>query len=179
MILGGLSSLAFFGWYETKISPIPLLPPRLLRNPTILWGSVLGFSHFASQFCCEYRPPHISSATDHPCRRVLFHLLPSSRPRTLRPRRLVHLPRLHLLRLYRRHRRGTRCQVHTALQVDRHHGCHRAHVRDVLDDEDEESRLADVGVDSQSGRRGDRRGVHDDCRSDRLSGCRGASGYVL
>ncbi|GAA5968346.1 hypothetical protein JCM21900_000981 [Sporobolomyces salmonicolor] len=53
LILSGLGLLAFFGYYETRWSTIPLLPPRLLRNRTIVGGSALGFFHFCSQFCYE------------------------------------------------------------------------------------------------------------------------------
>lgn len=53
LVLGGVGSLAFFGYYEFKWSPLPLLPPRLLRNRTILCGSALGFFHFVSQYCYE------------------------------------------------------------------------------------------------------------------------------
>lgn len=53
MILSGVVTLAFFGYYELKWSPIPVLPPRLLKNRTILAGSALGFFHFLSQFCYE------------------------------------------------------------------------------------------------------------------------------
>ncbi|GAA5863975.1 hypothetical protein JCM1840_000654 [Sporobolomyces johnsonii] len=53
LILSGLALLVFFGYYETHWSTIPLLPPRLLRNRTIVGGSALGFFHFCSQFCYE------------------------------------------------------------------------------------------------------------------------------
>ncbi|GAA5912263.1 uncharacterized protein JCM6883_003299 [Sporobolomyces salmoneus] len=53
LILFGLALLVFFAYYETHISSIPLLPPRLLRNRTIVCGSTLGFFHFCSQFCYE------------------------------------------------------------------------------------------------------------------------------
>ncbi|POY70292.1 hypothetical protein BMF94_6704, partial [Rhodotorula taiwanensis] len=32
---------------------VPLIPPRLLKNRTILAGSAIGFFHFCSQFCYE------------------------------------------------------------------------------------------------------------------------------
>jgi len=53
LILFGLALLVFFAYYETHISSIPLLPPRLLKNKTIVGGSALGFFHFCSQFCYE------------------------------------------------------------------------------------------------------------------------------
>ncbi|GAA5949173.1 hypothetical protein JCM3765_003319 [Sporobolomyces pararoseus] len=53
LILFGLALLVFFAYYETHISSIPLLPPRLLKNRTIVGGSALGFFHFCSQFCYE------------------------------------------------------------------------------------------------------------------------------
>ncbi|GAA5901939.1 hypothetical protein JCM6882_000146 [Rhodosporidiobolus microsporus] len=49
----GAAILIFFGWYEAKVATIPLLPPRLLRNPTLLGGSLMGFFHFVSQYCYE------------------------------------------------------------------------------------------------------------------------------
>ncbi|KAM0745775.1 MFS general substrate transporter [Meredithblackwellia eburnea MCA 4105] len=53
LIFGGLISLGFFGYYEFNWSPMPLLPPRLLQNRTIVCGSFLGFFHFFSQFVYE------------------------------------------------------------------------------------------------------------------------------
>ncbi|GAA5871445.1 hypothetical protein JCM16303_000758 [Sporobolomyces ruberrimus] len=53
LILFGLALLVFFAYYETHVSSIPLLPPRLLKNRTIVGGSALGFFHFCSQFCYE------------------------------------------------------------------------------------------------------------------------------
>ncbi|GAA5935212.1 uncharacterized protein JCM15063_000971 [Sporobolomyces koalae] len=53
LILSGLALLVFFAYYETHMSSIPLLPPRLLKNRTIVGGSALGFFHFCSQFCYE------------------------------------------------------------------------------------------------------------------------------
>lgn len=52
-IVSGVVALAFFGYYELKWSPIPVLPPRLLKNRTIVAGSALGFFHFLSQYCYE------------------------------------------------------------------------------------------------------------------------------
>ncbi|GAA5835089.1 hypothetical protein JCM11251_000161 [Rhodosporidiobolus azoricus] len=49
----GAAILIFFGWYDAKVATIPLLPPRLLRNPTLLGGSLMGFFHFVSQYCYE------------------------------------------------------------------------------------------------------------------------------
>ncbi|KAL8291955.1 hypothetical protein RQP46_001421 [Phenoliferia psychrophenolica] len=53
LMTGGVTSLAFFAYYEFRWSPLPLLPPRLLKNRTILCGSFLGFFHFLSQFVYE------------------------------------------------------------------------------------------------------------------------------
>lgn len=75
LVMGGVASLTFFGYYEFQWSPLPLLPPRLLRNRTILCGSALGFFHFVSQYCYEafftsflqYVPPRTAktSLTSH------------------------------------------------------------------------------------------------------------------
>ncbi|GAA6006045.1 hypothetical protein JCM10207_007324 [Rhodosporidiobolus poonsookiae] len=53
LIVLGAAILVFFGWYESRLAKVPLLPPRLLRNPTIVGGSLVGFFHFVSQFCYE------------------------------------------------------------------------------------------------------------------------------
>ncbi|GAA5867400.1 hypothetical protein JCM8547_003334 [Rhodosporidiobolus lusitaniae] len=53
LILSGAAILVFFGWYESRVAVIPLLPPRLLRNRTIVGGSLMGFFHFCSQYCYE------------------------------------------------------------------------------------------------------------------------------
>ncbi|SGY13458.1 BQ5605_C010g05871 [Microbotryum silenes-dioicae] len=53
LVAAGLVTLGFFCFYEFRIASIPLLPPRLLRNTTIVAGSVLGFFHFTSQFLYE------------------------------------------------------------------------------------------------------------------------------
>ncbi|GAA6063114.1 hypothetical protein JCM10212_002636 [Sporobolomyces blumeae] len=53
LIFSGLGLLVFFAYYETHVSSIPLLPPRLLKNRTIVGGSALGFFHFCSQFSYE------------------------------------------------------------------------------------------------------------------------------
>ncbi|BGP49152.1 hypothetical protein JCM10450v2_005035 [Rhodotorula kratochvilovae] len=52
-ILVGFTILVFFGYYEAHHASIPLLPPRLLRNRTIVSGSLVGFFHFVSQYCYE------------------------------------------------------------------------------------------------------------------------------
>lgn len=52
-IASGVVTLAFFGYYEFRWSPLPVLPPRLLKNRTIVAGSALGFFHFLSQYCYE------------------------------------------------------------------------------------------------------------------------------
>lgn len=49
----GICIFTFFVYYEMKISSIPLLPSRLLRNRTIICGSILGLFHFLSQACYE------------------------------------------------------------------------------------------------------------------------------
>ncbi|ORY89658.1 major facilitator superfamily domain-containing protein [Leucosporidium creatinivorum] len=65
-ILAGVCTLAFFGYYEFQWSPIPVLPPRLLKNRTILAGSALGFFHFLSQFCYEsFFTSFLQVARDH------------------------------------------------------------------------------------------------------------------
>jgi len=46
----GLVVLVGFGVYEWSFAPVPLLPPRLFMNRTILAGAGLGFFHFASCF---------------------------------------------------------------------------------------------------------------------------------
>ncbi|BGP33078.1 hypothetical protein JCM10296v2_004867 [Rhodotorula toruloides] len=53
LIFSGALILVFFGYYELHHASIPLLPPRLLKNRTIVGGSAMGFFHFASQFCYE------------------------------------------------------------------------------------------------------------------------------
>ncbi|GAA5939078.1 hypothetical protein JCM10213_006022 [Rhodosporidiobolus nylandii] len=53
LILLGFLTLVFFGWYELRLASIPLLPPRLLKNRTIVAGSLMGFFHFCSQYCYE------------------------------------------------------------------------------------------------------------------------------
>lgn len=52
LILSGAAILVFFGYYE-RHAAVPLIPPRLLKNRTILSGSAIGFFHFCSQFCYE------------------------------------------------------------------------------------------------------------------------------
>ncbi|GAA5993287.1 hypothetical protein JCM10908_001413 [Rhodotorula pacifica] len=52
LILSGAAILVFFGFYE-RHAAVPLIPPRLLKNRTILSGSAIGFFHFCSQFCYE------------------------------------------------------------------------------------------------------------------------------
>lgn len=52
-ICGGVVVLLFFAFYEVRLSPIPMMPARLLRDRTILAGAALGFWHFLSQFCYE------------------------------------------------------------------------------------------------------------------------------
>ncbi|GAA6002891.1 uncharacterized protein JCM10292_001359 [Rhodotorula paludigena] len=52
-ILVGAGILVFFGYYETRIAAVPLLPPRLLRNRTLVGGSLMGLFHFVSQYCYE------------------------------------------------------------------------------------------------------------------------------
>lgn len=53
LVVFGIAMLTVFWKYESSIAKLPLLPPRLLRDRTILCGSVLGFFHFASQYCYE------------------------------------------------------------------------------------------------------------------------------
>ncbi|GAA5988535.1 hypothetical protein JCM11641_003307 [Rhodosporidiobolus odoratus] len=53
LVLSGFLILIFFGWYESRVASIPLLPPRLLKNRTIVSGSLMGFFHFVSQYCYE------------------------------------------------------------------------------------------------------------------------------
>ncbi|SCV69923.1 BQ2448_1317 [Microbotryum intermedium] len=53
LVAFGFLTLGFFCFYEFHIASIPLLPPRLLGNTTIVAGSVLGFFHFTSQFLYE------------------------------------------------------------------------------------------------------------------------------
>lgn len=52
LILSGAAILVFFGYHE-RHAAVPLIPPRLLKNRTILSGSAIGFFHFCSQFCYE------------------------------------------------------------------------------------------------------------------------------
>ncbi|KAK4054078.1 hypothetical protein OIV83_001103 [Microbotryomycetes sp. JL201] len=53
LIVLGMAVLFCFGLYELRIASVPVLPPRLLRNQTIVAGSALGFFHFLSQFSYE------------------------------------------------------------------------------------------------------------------------------
>ncbi|GAA6040600.1 hypothetical protein JCM8097_008062 [Rhodosporidiobolus ruineniae] len=53
LILLGAAILVFFGFYEARLATVPLLPPRLMRNRTIVAGSLMGFFHFCSQYCYE------------------------------------------------------------------------------------------------------------------------------
>lgn len=50
MMIVGFVVLVGFGFYEWSFAPVPMLPPRLFMNRTILAGAVLGFFHFASCF---------------------------------------------------------------------------------------------------------------------------------
>ncbi|KAK4704828.1 hypothetical protein P7C70_g1390, partial [Phenoliferia sp. Uapishka_3] len=66
LITGGICSLFFFAYYEFNFSPIPLLPPRVLKNRTIMCGSALGFFHFLSQFVYEsFFTSFLQVARDH------------------------------------------------------------------------------------------------------------------
>ncbi|KAM0789647.1 hypothetical protein ACM66B_000449 [Microbotryomycetes sp. NB124-2] len=53
LIVLGMVVLFFFGVYELRLASVPVLPPRLLKNKTIVAGSALGFFHFLSQFSYE------------------------------------------------------------------------------------------------------------------------------
>lgn len=96
----GLSSLGFFAYYEFQWSPLPLLPPRILKNRTIMCGSLLGFFHFLSQFVYEsFFTSFLQCVSPGPCRRraVLTRSVSQSRPRPLTTRRRLHQVRIHLL----------------------------------------------------------------------------------
>lgn len=53
LVVSGAGFLIFFVHYEFNMSPLPMLPPRLLLNRTILAGSMLGFFHFSAQAIYE------------------------------------------------------------------------------------------------------------------------------
>ena len=65
LILSGAAILVFFGYYE-RHAAVPLIPPRLLKNRTILSGSAIGFSTFAASSATRASLRAFSSA-------CLFH----------------------------------------------------------------------------------------------------------
>lgn len=94
-ILAGVCTLAFFCYYEFQWSPIPVLPPRLLKNRTILAGSALGFFHFLSQFCYEsfftsFLQCVVSCPSTPKASELILLSLSQSRSQSLASDRLVH-----------------------------------------------------------------------------------------
>jgi len=198
LILFGLALLVFFAYYETHISSIPLLPPRLLKNKTIVGGSALGFFHFCSQFCYESFftsfLQYVAQLDDSflPLTEISLSSK-QSRPRSFSSRRFLHQVSflsflvcygmrrltfflafqsiLYLCCLCRSYRRWFFCQNDKSLQMDRNRWSPDPCCRSLAHDEIEESERVNLRTCLESVDWWSRRRIYDDCCSNRLSKC--------
>lgn len=95
--------LGLFALYETRLSKCPIMPPRLLKERTIVAGSLLCFFHFLCQLIYGALSLgfEVASRDDADVvRRELLYELPSSRPLQYGQGRFVHCRVVHLYGLH-------------------------------------------------------------------------------